>query len=437
MLTLKGYLFPRLVNDEPSGSMNEPAPPRLRPLNQSLLPDIKDDMMFQIFVLGARSAGKTVFLASLYHLMSVQDKAGSNFILNCHDIKSQHQLRSTFVQISNPDQAWPAGTPSINEYVFDCEHVKPDKRVRLFRLKYYDFPGGYISDANSEQALNFIKTEVSRAHSILVLLDGKKIRNVLDKVPPPERESSIFEDLDMMVGFLQSSIGKPLHFAVTKSDILHPKLHSLAKIRRQLLKHDGFRKIAEQQTRPVYLVPVSAVGDKFAQFDPVSQQMRKRADGMVSPSFVDVPLTFTLVDYLRRLLAELDPDDENRPVYDWLWRKAILIVPLVATVLAGPIVSNLMHLLYPGNPTAKLDYAEQALISIVATLILGAIFKFGGVRLETHLKAMKKVFDDAQADKNDRKSIMDVILKRQISRADRYSRRYPESVLATEDGAAL
>ena len=50
---------------------------------------------------------------------------------------------------------------------------------------------------------------------------------------------------------------------------------------------------------------------------------------------------------------------------------------------------------------------------------------------------MKKVFDDAQADKNDRKSIMDVILKRQISRADRYSRRYPESVLATEDGAAL
>ena len=157
------------------------------------LPEMGGDPLFQIFVLGTRSAGKTVLLASLYRMLSVQDSSGNNFRLTC-DFNSQKQLDETFDRIADPQQDWPPGSTGIDEYIFDCVHNCAGKDIPLFKFRYFDFPGGFISNARTPEEWRFIHSQVRVAHSILVLLDGKKIKNTIEKIAPPPKEPSLFQD---------------------------------------------------------------------------------------------------------------------------------------------------------------------------------------------------------------------------------------------------
>lgn len=430
--TLKGYFFPRLIVKEAASDPGiERAAARLERDDLSSLSVLKDDTMFQVFVLGTRGAGKTVFLASLFHLLSTQDRTGNNFILSCADIKNQNQLRSTFQQISNPEQDWPAGTHASQEYIFDCEHIKDGQRIKLFKFRYFDFPGGFIAE-NNETNLGFILTQIRKAHSILVLLDGKKILNLLENRPSSSGEPTIYDDLSMMAGILQECVGKPLHFAITKSDILNPRAHNLARIKKKLLKHNGFRNITEQQNdRPAYLLPVSAVGNNFAEFDPVNQRMKKRADGLIEPSHVDMSLTFTLVDYLARITAqnELPGDERDIIVRDWLWSKIVLVAPIIG-LLAGPAVSYGGQIFWGG---ARVDFILQAIISAAATLGLRSLLSAGGARIKEIVENIKADFDNTRQHLSDRQSALKAVVRRQNVRAARFRDAYPDAALGAEE----
>ena len=428
MSTLKGYFFPRLsADDEPVTRSTSST--RWRPAGSQKQPDIEDGATFNVFVLGARGAGKTVFLASLFHSLSVQDKDENNFVLSCTDIKSMNQLRNTFWQVSKPDGDWPAGTFSRNEYLFDCEHVKADKKISLFKFRYFDFPGGLISETNSDTAYAFIESNVLNADSVLVLLDGKKIRNLLDDVTPPEGESTIYEDLDMMAYFLQKCSGKPMHFVVTKSDILNPRTYSLGRIRKSLMRHKHFRNIAEQQKAPAYLIPVSAVGNDFAVFDPATQQMRKKPQGLVKPTRVDIPLTLTLVDFLKKEASKTLPEDENKAFYDWLWKRMLLAGPVVVS-LTGPAVNAVVH----AATKERLEWYTQFAISAVAAILLVTIMKAGGAKFHDIIEGIKKDIDARRQKTSDRKSALDTILDGQMSRAQRFHRHNPDSLLSGGEG---
>jgi hypothetical protein len=435
MATLKGYFFPRLNIDETSADHAiDRSAASAQSGGLSPLPVPNDDALFQVFVLGTRGAGKTVFLASLFHLLSTQDRARNNFILSCSDPKSLTQLRNIFVQISNPEKDWPAGTHASQEYIFDCEHIKADQRIKLFRFRYFDFPGGFITENKSEADLSFVLTQIKRAHSILVLLDGKKIRNLLEDRLPPEGEPTIFDDLNMMAGILQQCIGKPLHFAITKSDILYPRIHSLAKIKKKLLKHNGFRNLVEHQNgRPVYLLPVSAVGDNFVEFDPVTQQMKKKPDGLIEPSYVDMSLTFTLVDYLKKISAQLRNehpfDARDVVVRDWVWEKVLLLAPLLG-LLTGPAVSLGGQVLFS---QAQVSIPLQIVISAAATLGLKSLLSASGTKIKGIVEEIKWEVDSARQHISSRQSTLEVILRRQHSLALRFRELYPESLLASEE----
>jgi hypothetical protein len=430
MATLKGYFFPRLVIDERSvDRASDRAASRVERDSPSSLPILKDDTMFQVFVLGTRGAGKTVFLASLFHLLSVQDRSRNNFVLSCADAKSQNQLRNTFHQISNPERDWPAGTSASQEYVFDCEHIKDGQRIKLFKFRYFDFPGGFITES-TETDFSFILSQAKKAHSILVLLDGKKIRNLLENSAPPKGEPTIYDDLNMMGGILQECIGKPLHFAITKFDILNPKSHSLARIKKKLLKHNGFKNIVEQQgARPIYLLPVSAVGDSFAEFDPVSQQMKKRADGLIEPTHVDMSLTFTLVDYLAKIAAQNElQNDEGTIVRDWFWKKTVLLAPGCG-LLAGPAVSYGGRMFWGEG----VEYVSQIVISAAATLGLRLLLDAGGARIKAIVEGIKSDIDNTRKHISERQSALNVVVRRQIARADRFRASYPDASLVNEE----
>ena len=131
----------------------------------------------------------------------------------------------------------------------------------------------------------------------------------------------------MLTRIVRNCIGKPMHFAVTKYDILSPERHPLSLIKETLLKHRGFSNIIDQQKAkcPVHLLPVSAIGNEFAAYDPASQQMKKLPNGMIAPSRVDLSVTFTIVDYLTMIAEqrskELTKAEDNSSLRSWFLDK--------------------------------------------------------------------------------------------------------------------
>jgi Double-GTPase 2 len=434
MFSLEGFFFPKLVKAQGDGILNA-TPLELEGDPLTPLTVLNDDALFQVFVLGTRGAGKTVFLASLFHLLSTQDGENNNFVLRCKDTKNFNQLRNTFKQIKNPAADWPAGTFASQEYIFDCEHhIKERKVINLFKFRYFDFPGGFITEGKSEEEINFVQGQVKNAHSVLVLLDGAKVRNLLDN-RLPAGEPTIYDDLDMMVGLLQQCIGKPFHFAVTKSDILDEKVHTLDAIRSVLLQHKGFHNLIVQQRKsyPVHLMPVSAVGANFADYDPSRQEMIKRANGRVEPQFVDLSLTLTLVDYLTMISDAINkqfPDQtESAVVRNWVWKKIRAAAPLLG-VSAGPLSAPLLSAISLSHPVLTV------LVSVAATVGLQKIMEAGGTKLQQTVDQLAKNTDEAFSKITDRQSAVDAILKNQVFRALKFREQYPGSYFASDQRLA-
>ena len=190
-----------------------------------------------------------------------------------------------------------------------------------------------------------------------------------------------------------------------------------------------FRSITEQQGRPVYLVPVSAVGDKFAQYDPATQQMKKLPRGMVRPTYVDLPLALTVADHLKKLIAETRSADEHKPLKDYLWKRAILIGPSLG-MAAGPIAGQIVKA-FGGD----FGFFTQLAISIGAAIAVGAALSAGGAKLKDTLEGIKKKRDQQEEQEADRKLALEMILRQQMTRADSFGRKFPDGVFS-EEGTA-
>jgi hypothetical protein len=397
------------------------------------LPEMGGDPLFQIFVLGTRSAGKTVLLASLYRLLTVQDPLGNNFRLICKDFKSQKQLDDTFSRIANRKQDWPPGSTGIDEYIFDCVHTRARRDIPLFKFRYFDFPGGFISDARTPQELEFILNQVRIAHSILVLLDGKKIKNAIEDIESPADEPSLFQDLDMLTRIAQNCIGKPMHFAVTKYDILSPERHPLSLIKKTLLEHHGFRSIiAQQKTEcPVHLLPVSAVGDRFAAYDPATQQMKKLPNGLIEPTRVDLSVTFTIVDYLTMIAAQRSKElakkvEDDSSLRGWFLDKMRLLLSQ-SSAATGSLLTVGTHLL---NLTSITNPVVQVLISGATLIGVRAMLETGAGKLGEVVVALAKETEEAQTKIKDQKSAAEAVLKIQMLMAQRFKAEFPDSNFA-------
>jgi hypothetical protein len=431
MSAITGWFFPKMrIGSEAAVAVQSESNVDHAGAQLPPLPALEGEALFQVFVLGTRGAGKTVFLASLFNLLQTQDDTENNFILTCKDTKNLNQLRSTFSQINRVEADWPLGTFSSQEYIFDCEHVKEDgKSISLFKFRYFDFPGGFVTEAKNEAEMNFVLGQVRNAHSVLVLLDGTKVRNFLEKRKPQAKEFTLFDDLNMMVGILQQCVGKPLHFAITKSDILDSKVHTLEAIRDALLQHKGFSKIIRQQRKkhPVHLVPVSAVGNNFVEFDSVTQTMTKRHDGQIEPSFVDLSLTLTLVDYLTGISKSIDSEfpekSESTVVRNWVWKKLLEHVPILGGA-AGPVIDVGGSMLLP---VAAIHPVFQVLISLAAGIGLKMMLSASGSKIKDYIEQLKSDVDSSFDKISDRRSAIDAILKNQMLRAMRFRESYPAS----------
>jgi hypothetical protein len=107
-----------------------------------------------------------------------------------------------------------------------------------------------------------------------------------------------------------------MQFIITKADVLGD--HSLEKIRCFLLEHPKFSSVVRERRgagRPTYLIPVSAVGDNFARYDPISRAIVKRPNAVPQPYNLEITLALVITDTLLDLIRTNLKDGDSKLGY--------------------------------------------------------------------------------------------------------------------------
>jgi len=249
---------------------------------------------YRVFLLGMRGAGKTIFLSSLHHQF-----LSTVFHIKPGSYAQEDALKKVFNHISGSDTEWPPGTQAVVEYEFQCRQVTVKGSQPLFRMVFSDYPGGSLDDQASlrDDVRTRIRNQTKRAQAVIALIDGQKVlQSILDPDFPIEK------DINTICERLMDGVEKPVVFLVTKWDILRPH-YSLRRVRDELFKVPAFRNFVETRRDigfPIDLIPVSAVGFDFAEFDEAVNRMKKKVGARPRPYYVEIPLYLTVVDqYLK------------------------------------------------------------------------------------------------------------------------------------------
>lgn len=327
---------------------------------------------FKLLALGTRGAGKTVFLSALFNqLKTIND----SFYVITTDPASRAKLLNTYNMIKGVEAGWPEGSREPIRYEFAAHYPGPSGNVHIFDFNYVDFPGRFVlSDTGQKEFVaddtkgQFdVQVEVDKTHSLIVLIDGVV---VLQRIRQANEEGRNVEDeIDDMIDLVNRCARRPVQFVITKSDVLANI--SLDKIRDILMESRKFRNLIKQRQKtnvPTRLVKVSAVGDDFADRDPLTGVMIKRRGGRAEPYNLDIVMSFAVTD---TLLAALKPTVESTTKAQAAWRTISRISPIVGAtraiswfgkwfmVAAGMPGSSILEALEKAAERAKLGNEER------------------------------------------------------------------------------
>lgn len=273
-----------------------------------------------VVALGVSGSGKTVFLASMLRELQVQ-RAGRPYILEA-ETSQRVMLNAVYRQVTDPSAPWPLGTKvdETRQFEFTCSAFHDRTKHRIMRVRYLDYAGELFESARpdiiDDQAA--LEQHIKSAHALIGVIDGYRVLQLLRG----EAEGRHYVDgaIDPMLGEM-SSATCPIHFVVTKWDVLHgfgESAHAsdedrLARVRDALLAHTAIGDLVRSTsvvTRVVRLIPVSAVGPHFVRAD-ASGIMRKQAGARISPTNVDVPFASILPDLFRQIEAAITEADRR------------------------------------------------------------------------------------------------------------------------------
>jgi hypothetical protein len=298
----------------------------------------------RIMVLGMSGAGKTVYLASLYQRLSVQR---DGYALTT-DAAISARLSKAYNSVRDPALEWPRGTRNVDylDIPFDCVINNPHGKFTVMKLLYLDYAGGILAaDLDGDEFFKRLKS----SDAFLVLIDGLKVLRALNG--EGAAADGLEMDLDSILGHIQDHIHRPLHFVLTKWDVLDGaySLHDVAAL---LSKNQNFQAIIEQRRHrriDTRLIPVSAVGKGFARLSP-DGQMIKVGGAKAKPENVDLPICCLLHDLI--LTAKARIEDERlklgflkRLMYRTLGSASILIpvAQLIVSKVPIPATAELVR----------------------------------------------------------------------------------------------
>lgn len=276
---------------------------------------------FNIITLGSTGAGKTVFLASIFKQLAVQG-GKFDFFLEVPDTKESNFLTNVYDTLITKE-VWPEGTrrDNISKWVFTC-CVKNDFDIyRACQFTYWDYAGVMITDYQKND-LDFKKNVQDKTYdAVLAILDGVQVCNLMEN---KDVRSWLLRDVTNIALIIQSCGEIPVHFIISKYDVLYNKGHKLQEIRKCLLeKSEEFKRVVEQRKgrQLVRLIPVSSVGMTFATLQS-DGKMEKNINIIPEPYNLEIPLTYVMTDPLNKQL-------QNLPKRGWLNFIALPIIDLI------------------------------------------------------------------------------------------------------------
>lgn len=366
---------------------------------------------FDIFVLGTRSSGKSVLLASLYRQLSSMDGI-TNFFARCDDPEQHRELCDNYDQLLDTEADWPAGTYRVDSYDMGCFHRLRGKSLPVFSIRFHDYPGGYVSDQVERR--EFIEQRAEQCNSVMALIDGRKLLDRLeDREDNPAH--SLHRDLDSLVRVLQQCVGKPIHFVLTKADLLEPSKYPLRDIVAELKRHKGFGHILAQQREAgasCYLVPVSAIGPNFARLDPDDGLIKKRRNGTIEPFHLDVMTSVSMVDTVLDLVRTADRPGDGPGAGREPW-----------AVRVKRWIGNKLGYARMAAPASFPVFGPLGVLGIVAVTI-GAE-KLIGMKSRSFEDKVREIRQGI----TDRTSALEAILTIQYQLLDRFLKRHPAARL--------
>ncbi|MEY2441520.1 MAG: hypothetical protein QOJ46_946 [bacterium] len=347
---------------DPADPPPEDPPPPKRP------PEPADSGLptFRVVALGLEGAGKTVLLASQFHTLSGLDRNRRYFLDS--DLPQEQFLEWIFGRVSDTSESWPPGSHigGTREFLFDCKARDSRREVRnLFRLSYLDYAGELLEPSPGQpEALQEVADRVQGAHALLVLVDGRRALQLL------RGDAAGGDYFDRRMRPLLRLAGRsscPVQLIITKWDVLRagrPEARDdeerLQEVRDRLEQCAGIEHLLHATgtaQRKVRLIPVSAVGESFAELLP-DGTTAKRSGAIVNPINVEVPLCAVLPDLLTHLedshipaevREELDAELSLRPLADVpTIVHAVLVSPagrLLRKALSGIVGDEVIKLL--------------------------------------------------------------------------------------------
>jgi len=255
---------------------------------------------FTIVMLGGRGAGKTTLLASMFNKLSLVGEF--DFFLKSDDPESEKELVKKYQEYAY-NRKWLGGSVGVSEWNFTCyAQTKEGRDYPACQFTYLDFAGGKLTEmaVDGEDNSYFYK-KLEEADTILGILDGKKLHYLMKG--ESGGETLVSEDLPLMLPRMQQQGQNPVHFVISKWDVLKDEF-SLEDIRAKLLAIPQFKNFVQGRIRkgaPVRLIPVSAVGMGFAELQP-DGNMAIKPGAFPNPFQVELPLAYVLPD---KVYAEL------------------------------------------------------------------------------------------------------------------------------------
>ncbi|MCL1464525.1 hypothetical protein [Argonema galeatum] len=397
---------------------------------------------FKIIMLGPRGSGKTVFLASMYHYLSIMGEYGFRLQVEGKDedeaSENQKRLHNYYTEVATGEE-WLPGTRGITEWIFTC-YVKAENgrdEYPACRFSYLDYDGLNTTEIGqyreeSEEPETFAQ-KLTQADVLLGLLDGMKINDLMLGRNQKELNAWRTKDLANMLSYMQKHRG-PIHFAISKWDILENQFN-LGKIRHKLLEIPNFQKLVKDKNNsycPVRLIPVSSVGKGFA--CPVllangDMEMKKFINNRSPEPFnVEMPLAFIDRDLVYSQINELIKDrdmlriirDEIKanPKYNW-WDRAARF---------GAISTVAFREIFVVNPnTPVIDKIIKRGINVILHKTMEKETK-----AEQELKESKDKKTKSIEEKETQEIALDLMIKKFQALQESLKSKYPESDLSDQ-----
>lgn len=286
----------------------------------------------KVLPLGMSGAGKSVYLASLY------DKLALGSSEACFRLQARAslamRLSAIYAAIRDPGRPWPPGTRG-GEFIdveFDCVVDAREGSFCISKLHYLEFPGGLLTSEIENP--EYIK-RLEETDAFLVLLDGAKIFRALMK--DDSAHTDLESDLGILLNPIQDRLRKPLHFVVTKWDVLETRF-KLADVSSLLFSFPKFKQLVAMRVglgHATRLIPVSAVGAGFCELNEAGE-MKKRPGARAAPYNVDVPISCLMFDLLESLRLNVS-EQQRRTLWRRLWYSIVNSSALLASVSKAAI----------------------------------------------------------------------------------------------------